>query len=116
MFNDSLFEKWLDDKAKELISKLGDGKSLSSQEMMILVLKAQTNHFAHLDQDLRGDIKSFQTNVDKKFETMDEKFLAIDKRFVAVDKRFERIYTFMRWQIGLIAGGFAALFIKLMIG
>ncbi len=102
MFNDSLFEKWLDDKAKELISKLGDGKSLSSQEMMILVLKAQTNHFAHLDQDLRGDIKSFQTNVDKRFED--------------ADKRFERIYTFMRWQIGLIAAGFAALFVKLMIG
>jgi len=116
MFNDSIFEKWLDDKAKELIKKLGAGKSLSSDEMMVLVLKAQTSHFAHLDQDLRCDIKSFQENVDKKFAIVDHSFESVDKRIEAVDRRFERIYTFMRWQIGLIAAGFAGLFIKLMIG
>ncbi len=36
---------------------LGCGKAISSKEMMLLVLKVQTNHFAHLDLDLDLDIE-----------------------------------------------------------
>ena len=48
MFNNDIFEDWLDTKAKEIVSDMGSGKSLSTEEMMVLVLKAQSNHFEHL--------------------------------------------------------------------
>ena len=57
MFNDKIFDEWLDKKAYQIIEALGEGKALSSEEMMILVLKAQTNHFNHLDVELREDMK-----------------------------------------------------------
>ncbi len=102
MFNDSIFENWLDGKTTELIDKLGRGGSLSSEEMMILVLKAQTNHFAHLDQDLRSEIKALNVKVDEKFEVM--------------DKLFDRYYNFAKWQLGIISGALIAIFIKLFVG
>ena len=51
MFDDQLFEDWLDKKTQAIFLKLGD-EAISSDEMILLVLKAQTNHFEHLDKDL----------------------------------------------------------------
>ena len=55
MFKDDIFEKWLDNKAREVITKLENSKSLSDEDMMILVLK----HFEHLDLERRKDMKEF---------------------------------------------------------
>lgn len=127
MFKDDIFEKWLDDKAKEIVTELGNGKSLSSEEMMILVLKAQTNHFEHLDIELRDDMKELRQDMtkdmkelrqdmtrdmtelrqdmDRKFEQVDKRFEQVDKRFEQVDKRFDqmigRMDRFMIWSLGL---------------
>ncbi len=120
MFKDNIFEKWLDDKAKEIVTELGKGKSLSSEEMMILVLKAQTNHFEHLDVELRDDMKELRqdmtndmkelrqdmTNDMKELrQDMDKRFEQVDKRFEQVDKRFDqmigRMDRFMIWSLGL---------------
>jgi hypothetical protein len=73
--------------------------------MMILMLKAQTNHFAHLDVDLRNEMKMLREDMDKRFEQMytetTKRFEQVDKRFEQVDKRFEqltsRIDHFMIW-------------------
>ena len=114
MFDDQLFEDWLDNKTKAIFSKLGE-EALSSDEMILLVLKAQTNHFEHLDKDLRTetaalnkelreemillrkdmDIRFEQVNsrieqVDKHFEQVDRRFEQVDKRFEQVDKHFEQ--------------------------
>jgi hypothetical protein len=43
MFENDVFENWLDKQANEIVVKLGEGQSLSSEEMIILVLKAQAN-------------------------------------------------------------------------
>jgi hypothetical protein len=99
---------------------LGDGKALSSEEMMVLVLKAQTNHFEHLDIDLKEDMKNLRedlTNDMKNLRTdltndmknlredMDKRFEQVDKRFEQVDKRFDmligRMDRFMIWSLGL---------------
>ena len=116
MFKDDIFEKWLDDKAKEIVTELGNGKSLSSEEMMVLVLKAQTNHFEHLDIELRDDMKELREDMtkdmkelrqdmDRKFEQVDKRFEQVDKRFEQVDKRFDqmigRMDRFMIWSLGL---------------
>jgi prefoldin subunit 5 len=95
MFENDVFENWLDKQANEIVVKLGEGQSLSSEEMIILVLKAQANHFAHLDQDLRQEMRHLREDMDKRFEQvredMDKRFEQVDKRFEQVDKRFEQV-------------------------
>lgn len=122
MFEDDVFDAWLDVKSKEIVQKLGK-EVLSSDEMIVLVLKAQTNHFAHLDKDLRSDMAELNKSIsdriekstaewraemielrkdmDRRFEQVDKRFEQVDKRFEQVDKRFEaltvRIDRFMIW-------------------
>ncbi|MBD3767010.1 MAG: hypothetical protein IE928_03530 [Gammaproteobacteria bacterium] len=55
MFENDIFDTWLDNKSREIILKI-DKEKLTSEEMMILMLKAQTNHFVHLDVDLRNEM------------------------------------------------------------
>jgi uncharacterized protein YhaN len=73
--------------------------------MMILMLKAQTNHFAHLDIDLRSEMKALREDMDKRFEQVDKRFEQVDKRFeqmqVETAKRFDQLTSrmdhFMIW-------------------
>ncbi|MBD3768435.1 MAG: hypothetical protein IE928_10940 [Gammaproteobacteria bacterium] len=108
MFENDVFDVWLDNKSKEIILKL-DKEKLSSEEMIILMLKAQTNHFAHLDIDLRSDMQTLNTKLSNDMQAMNERLSKemfdlrkdMDKRFEQVDKRFEalttRIDRFMIW-------------------
>ncbi len=126
MFENDVFDTWLDNKSREIILKL-DKEKLSSEEMIVLMLKAQTNHFAHLDVDLRSEMAELNRNVSDRIEAstqqwreemsklnkelrqemldlrkdMDKRFEQVDKRFEQVDKRFEalttRIDRFMIW-------------------
>ena len=91
MFDNNFFEKWLDKKSEELIDKLGSGKELSIEEMVILVLKAQSNHFVHLDSDLRGEMLALRKDMDKRFEQVDKRFEQVDKRFERFEKRFDKM-------------------------
>ena len=112
MFDNNIFETWLDEKSKELVSKIANQEPLTSEEMIILVLKAQSNHFHHLDEDLRKDMKELREDMDKRFEQVDKRFEQIEKRFEQVDKRFKqvdkrfdamisRMDRFMIWSLGL---------------
>lgn len=102
MFEDNIFETWLDEKSKELVRKIGNQEKLSSEEMIILVLKAQSNHFHHLDQDMRNDMKALREDMTRDMknlrEDMDKRFEQVDKRFDAVIARMDR---FMIWSLGL---------------
>ncbi|PPD49448.1 MAG: hypothetical protein CTY13_03445 [Methylobacter sp.] len=110
--------------------------------MMVLVLKAQTNHFAHLDIELREEIQGLREDMDKRFdlmreemdkrfdlmrEEMSKRFEQVDKRFEQVDKRFEqaekrfealtiRIDRFMIWSFAttLSVGGIVIAAIKFL--
>ena len=112
MFDNSIFESWLDEKSRELVSKIANQEPLTSEEMIILVLKAQSNHFHHLDEDLRKEMRELRDDMDKRFEQVDKRFEQVDKRFEQVDKRFEqvdkrfdamisRMDRFMIWSLGL---------------
>ena len=83
MFDDNMFEEWLNRTAVEVFDKVGREERINSEEMMILVLKAQANHFMHLDTDLRTEMKTLREDMNKRFE--------------AVDRRFNS----MQWLIGL---------------
>ena len=104
MFDDQLFEDWLDKKTKAIFLKLGD-EAISSDEMILLVLKAQTNHFEHLDKDLRTEMSALNKELREEMillrQDMDKRFEQVDRRFEQFDKRFEvltsRIDHFMVW-------------------
>ena len=98
MFDNDLFETWLDTKSQEIVEKMGSGEALSSEEMIVLVLKAQSNHFAHLDKDMRKDMRDLREDMDKRFEQVDKRFEQVDDHFSALTRRMDR---FMIWSFGL---------------
>ena len=124
MFDDKFFEQWLDNQAQRVMNLVADGKAITPEEMMVLVLKAQTNHFAHLDIELREEMKGLREDMDKRFdlmrEEMNKRFEQVDKRFEQFDKRFEtlttRIDRFMIWSFAttLTVGGIVIAAIKFL--
>ena len=99
-------------------------EALSSDEMILLVLKAQTNHFEHLDKDLRTEMAALNKDLREEMillrKDMDKRFEQVDKRFEQVDKRFEvltsRIDHFMIWSFAttLTVGGLVIAAIKFL--
>ena len=63
MFDDNMFEKWLNEKAGEVFDKVGREEVIRPDEMIILVLKAQVNHFTHLDTNLRKDMRDLREDM-----------------------------------------------------
>jgi len=98
MFDNDIFEQWLDKKAQEIVEKMGANESLTSEEMIVLVLKAQSNHFAHLDKDMRTDMRELREDMDKRFEQIERRFEQVDAHFGALTRRMDR---FMIWSFGL---------------
>jgi len=131
MFDDKFFEDWLDNQAQKVMEQVANGQSIASDQMMILMLKAQTNHFAHLDIDLRNEMKTLREDMDKRFEQVDRRFEQVDKRFEQmqvetakrfeqVDKRFDQLTSrmdhFMIWSFAttLTVGGIVIAAIKFL--
>nr|VFJ53181.1 MAG: hypothetical protein BECKDK2373B_GA0170837_104117 [Candidatus Kentron sp. DK] len=112
MFDNDVFEKWPGSKSQEIVNKMGQGAQLRTEEMMILVLKAQSNHFHHLDQDLRNEMITLRTDMQDEMKTLrtdmrDEmKTLRedMDRRFEQVIRRIDR---FMFWSLGFTAAAAA---------
>jgi DNA anti-recombination protein RmuC len=107
MFDNIDFEKWLDLNAQTAMEKVTSGKGLDTQDIILLTLKAQTNHIAHLDQDLRGEMKALRIDMDKRFEqiqaNMDRRFESMNEK---MDRRFEsmnqKMDSFMKWSLGTL--------------
>ena len=103
-FENKAFVTWLDEQAQLAMNKVTSGKGLESQEIMILVLKAQTNHVTHIEQDLRKDMFELREDMNKRFEQVDARLEQVDKRFEQVDKNMSamigRIDNFMKWSFG----------------
>ena len=117
MFDDKFFDNWLDTQAQKVMEQVASGQSISSDQMMILMLKAQTNHFAHLDIDLRSEMHALREDMDKRFEQMQVEAV---KRFEQVDKRFDQLTSrmdhFMIWSFAttLTVGGIVIAAIKFL--
>jgi ElaB/YqjD/DUF883 family membrane-anchored ribosome-binding protein len=83
------------------MEKVASGEGIAPEQMMILMLKAQTNHFAHLDVDLRSDMQNLDSRLSSEMQKMNERLSGemrelredMDKRFEQVDKRFEQMHT-----------------------
>ncbi len=122
VFNNEIFDEWLTCKSQEILSKV-DRERITTEEMIVLVLKAQTNHFEHMDREFRGefgsirqqfsDMKAQFAEIDQRFEKIDQKFEKIDKK---MDDRFDRQNRFLMWQGGAILALFSGLYLKLFLG
>jgi hypothetical protein len=170
VFDNEIFDSWLTKKSDEILSKV-DREAISTEEMLILILKAQTNHFYHMDIEFREEFKKvdlrfekmesefnedfrkiddqfhkINSNIDTRFEKVytdfqlefkkvdeqldkmnskiDDRFekvnLKIDDRFekvnLKIDDRFEKVWSFQKWQAGILFGLFAGLYLKLFLG
>lgn len=108
MFDNQVFDSWLTAKSQEILSKV-DRERITTEEMLVLILKAQTNHFHHMDLEFREEFK----RIDSRFNQLTD---GVDGKFGRVDKQFERLYDFLKWQGGIMLALFAGLYIKLFIG
>lgn len=98
VFNNMIFDSWLNRKSDEILSKV-DRETISNEDMLILILKAQTNHFHHMDDEFREEFKHVRCEADKSFEQihkgMHKRFEQVDKQFIEVQedmsKRFEQV-------------------------
>ncbi len=119
VFDDQVFDSWLTKKSDEILSKV-DREKITTEEMLVLILKAQTNHFHHMDVEFRQEFKK----IDERFDKMELRFESlssdVDKRFDKfssdIDKRFDKVWSYHKWQIGLIIGLFAGVYLKLFLG
>ena len=73
MFDDNMFEKWLNEKAGEVFDKVGREEAIRPDEMIILVLKAQVN-LIHLDTELRKDMRDLREDMNTLREDMEKRF------------------------------------------
>ena len=84
--------------------KKEEGLTLDKRTMDVLVaniiptskyFEIRFDHMQEQMDGLKGDLKDFRGDVDKRFEQVDRRFdtmkTDIDKRFEQVDKRFEQI-------------------------
>jgi hypothetical protein len=97
VFENQLFDHWLNKKSQDILTKM-DKEQVSTEDMLILALKAQTNHFHHMDIEFRNEFKK------------------IDHRFNLVDKKFERLYSALMWGLGLMFTSIFGLYIKIFLG
>ena len=122
-FENKILEAWLDDQTQLVMKKVTSGEGLESADMMVLVLKIQTNHVAHMEQDLRQEMVDLRQEmnrrldqvdkhleqvdkhldqVDKRLDQVDKRLDQVDKHFEQVDKRFEQVDKNMNAMIGRI--------------
>jgi hypothetical protein len=64
---DAILNELLDNKYAEARDRFAEGQH-SHEDLTIIMLKHQTNHIAHLDQDVRSGIKDVKDSLDKKIE------------------------------------------------
>ncbi len=124
MFDNQLFEKWLSDQSMVAMKKITEGDSVTPNEMMVLVLKAQTNHITHMEKDLHTEMITLRKDMDSGFKRVDKEIITLrkdmDKRFEQMDQRFSlltlRMDSFMKWSFtsNLIIGGLVVTAIQLL--
>ena len=134
-FDNEYFEKWLDERAAKAMEKITNGETYEQIDVMLLVLKAQTNHMAHMEKDLHGEMRAMRGDIDKRFEHVDKSIEQVefrfqgeiralrddmDKRFEQVDRRLnsldQRMDSFMKWSLSctLIVGGLVVAAIEML--
>lgn len=126
MFDNAFLDQWLEQKTNEILSRVQEQK-MSSEDILVLTLKAQVNHFHHMDVEFREEFK----RIDSRFKEMDEKFESRfketdakfearlneaqsmnEKRFQDIDKRFDHLTKVLMWGFGILITSHFAMILK----
>ena len=91
MFDDDFFEQWLDDQAQAARNKITKQETLSQNDMLVLVLKAQTNHINHSSKKLHEGIVTLRKDMDIRLEQVDKHFKQVDQRIEQVDQHLKQV-------------------------
>lgn len=102
VFENQLFDHWLNQKSQDILAKIDKGK-VTREDMLILSLKAQTNHFHHMDIAFRDEFK----NIKKIFKIKIINFLMLIKP--------DRLYSALIWGFGLLITLNFGLYMKLFL-
>lgn len=120
VFNNEIFDSWLNKKSDEILSKV-DREKISTEEMIVLVLKAQTNHFHHMDVDMKKGLSDIDLKFTSNFLEIDQKFTSkfeqADRRVERIEQRIEKLdhkveNRFM-WMIGITIAMSGGIYLKL---
>nr|VFJ92043.1 MAG: hypothetical protein BECKLFY1418A_GA0070994_102017 [Candidatus Kentron sp. LFY] len=90
MLENDIFNEWLNAEADRVLTKLKGNELLTQDDKLIIVLEGQMNHFQHLDVELRQEMVTLRTDMDRRFEQVYKRFEQVYKHFEQVDKRFEQ--------------------------
>lgn len=112
VFNNEIFDNWLNRKAEQILNKV-DRETISTEEMIILILKAQTNHFFHIDQDLRNGISGLRSELHSEIREVRDEIKDVRKDMKDFRKE---MHNYLMWMSGLMTAGFAGLYLKLFLG
>ena len=110
---DAILNELLDNKYAEARDRFAEGQH-SHEDLTIIMLKHQTNHIAHLDQDVRSGIKDVKDSLDKKIEdvkdSLEVKIGTLDKKIEDVKNSLHKsIYT-LTWRMMLAMGLMTSVF------
>jgi len=111
MSENQLFDHWLSQKSQEILSKI-DKEKVTTEDRLILTLKAQTNHFHHMDVEFRDEFKKIDERFNKIDHKFDDKFNGLESK---MDKKFERMYNFLIWGFGLMITSIFGLYLKMYL-
>lgn len=114
VFGNEFFDQWLNQKSNEILAKV-EKEKISNEDMLILSLKAQVNHFHHMDIEFRDEFRK----IEGKFDQVDKRFEQVEKRFDKMsddfNKRFDRQTTIMMWGFGLVITSSLGVMLKLFL-
>jgi hypothetical protein len=74
------------------MAQVASGYFILSNQMRILILKAQANHFFHLVIDLRSEMRTLREDMNNCFEQVDKRF---EKMLVETAKHFDQLTSRM---------------------
>ena len=79
MFDDEVFQEWLDRRATEAFAKLGGDELITNEEMMSLALKARSRQLLLLEHDLRSEIKKLRQESENHSKANEKHFEEMHK-------------------------------------
>ncbi len=109
MFTPTTYTAWLDGRAGEIFEKITHQQTISNEETLVLILKAQNDPLHLLSESMDQRFEQ----VDKRFEQVDKRFDQIERRLEQMDQRFEQLSNNFKW--GVIATiGFISLLMTVL--
>ena len=115
VFDNMQFDYWLTQKSQEILSK-ADKEKITTEDLIILTLKAQTNHFDHMDQDMKKGISDLGSRMDHLENRIDRVENRLDRIEIRVDSLDKKIDNRFMWMIGVTIAMSGGIYLKLFLG